>query len=346
MNTPLPRRAVLAGGALLAAASARIAPARAASGQVIVGTYGGDYANLLTSQVETPLVTPQGIEVLQTLGLNTERKTKLIAERGSRRGSMDVAHLGDTDMFQVAQLGALETVPADLVPNLAQVFPALRRPYSVPHIYSAQVVLYNPDKVPVPPRSFADLWDPRYRGRVAIADGNATAITFAAALAGGGSMTDWEPAKKKLLELRSLDARVYPSNEALAAGWKSEEVWIAPMWLARGYMWKKAGLRIAHVVPSEGAMPVVFEAAVPRNAPDKANAWIYCNAMLDPGAQLGFADRMGYVPTVSSAKLPPELQAQIGFSEADQAAFKGYDYDYVARNAQALQSFWDKEFKG
>ena len=337
------RRAVLAGGAAAALATGS---ARAASGQVIVGTYGGDYANLLTSEVEKPLIVPQGIEILQTIGLNVERKTKLIAERASRRGSMDVAHLGDTDMFQVAQLGALEPVPADQLPNLANVLPALRKPYAVPHIYSAQVVLYNPDKVPVPPKSWTDLWDPKYRGRVAIADGNATAITFAAALAGGGSMTDWEPAKKMMLQLRSMDARVYPSNEALAAAWKAEEVWIAPMWLARGFMWKKAGLKIAHIVPGEGAIPVAFEAAVPKNAPDKANAWIYVNAMLDARAQTGFADRMGYVPTVTDAKLPPDLVAQIDFTPEQQAAFKGYDFDYVNRNSAAIQSFWDKEFKG
>lgn len=340
----LARRTVLAGAAALAAT--RPAPRSAwAAGQVVVGTFGGDYSALLISEVETPLLKPQGIEVLQTIGLNTERKTKLIAERASRRGSMDVAHLGDTDMFQVAQLGILDPVPADGLPNAANIFPALVRPYAVPHIYSAQVVLYNPDKVKPAPAGFADLWDPKYRGRVGIVDGNATAITFAAALAGGGSMTDWEPAKKKLLELRSLDARIYPSNEALAAAWKGEEVWIAPMWLARGFMWKKAGLPMAHVVPKEGAMPVVFQSAVPKNAQNKPNAWAYCNAMLDPAAQTGFADRMGYVPTVSNAKLAPELQAQIGFSPEDQAGFKSYDYDYFNKNISALQGFWDREFK-
>ena len=331
---------------LLAAAGALAAPTAHAAGTVVVGTFGGDYSALLISEVEQPLLAPQGIEPSQAIGQPAERKTKLTAERGSRRGSMDVAHLSDTDMFQMAQLGTLELVAADAVPNAAHAIAALRKPYSVPHIYSAQVVLYNPDKVPVPPRSYADMWDPKYRGRVAVADGNSTSILFAAALAGGGSMTDWEPAKAKMMAMRSLDCKIYPSNEALAAGWKAEEVWIAPMWLARGFMWKKAGLPMAHVVPAEGATPVVFEAAVPRNARDKDNAWAYLNAMLDPRAQLGFADRMGYVPTVTDAALPPDLMAQIGFSPEDQARFKTYDYEYVATNAQAMLDFWNKEFKG
>ena len=341
MNITATRRSLLAAGAGALLAT----PARAA-GTVVVATYGGDYSALLISEVEKPLLLPKGIEPSQTIGQPAERKTKLTAERASRRGSMDVTHLSDTDMFQMAQLGALEPVPADAVPNAARAIPALRKPYSVPHIYSAQVVLYNPDKVPVPPKSYADLWDPKYRGRVAIADGNSTSILFAAALAGGGSMTDWEPAKAKMMALRSLDCKIYPSNESLAAGWKSEEVWLAPMWLARGFMWKKAGLPMAHVVPAEGATPVAFEAAVPKNARNKEDAWAYCNAMLDPRAQLGFADRMGYVPTVTDAVLPPDLLAQIGFSPENQAGFKTYDYEYVNKNAQAMQSFWEKEFKG
>ena len=338
------RRTALATAAATTIGALAATRARAA-GQVIVGTFGGDYSALLISEMESKLMPAQGIEVLQTIGLNTERKTKLIAERSTRRGSMDVAHLGDTDMFQVSQLGILDPLAMDALPNAVHILPALRRPYAIPHIYSAQVVLYNPDKVSPAPKGFADLWDPKHRGRVGIVDGNAVAISFAAALATGGSMADWEPAKQKLLELRSLDARIYASNEALAQAWKAEEVWIAPMWLARGFMWKKSGLNIEHVVPSEGAMPVVFQAAVPKNAQNKANAWAYLNAMLDPAAQVGFADRMGYVPTVDNASLPPDLARQIGFSPEAQAGFKVYDFDYVNKNISAIQNFWDKEFK-
>ena len=145
-----------------------------------------------------------------------------------------------------------------------------------------QVILYNPDKVKTPPKGFADLWDPQWKGRVALPEGNYTSVTFGAACAFGGSMGNWEPARAKLLEIKKNDPIIFPSHEALAVAWKAEEVWITPMWLARGFMWKKAGLKIAHVVPEEGAIPVVFQSAVARNAQNKANGFAYCNAMLDP----------------------------------------------------------------
>ena len=334
------RRGVL--GAALAAPFIR--PARAA-GQMVLGTWGGDYAELLGRHVEKPVLGPMGIEVVQDLGSQDTRKTKLTAERAARRGSYDVVHLGDADMYQMNLLGVLDAIPFERLKNGGNIIAALKKPYCIPHVVSAQVIIYNPDRVATPPRGFADLWDPKYRGRVAIPDLNYAAVIMGAALAGGGSMTDWEPAKRMLLDLKKLDPKIYPSHEQLVQAMKAEDVWIAPMWLARAHMWKKSGVKLAHAVPQEGAIPVVFEAAVPKNAQNKDNAWAYLDAMLDPTAQLGFADRMGYGPTVGNAVLSAELAGQISFNAAEREKFRIPDYAYQARVHSELLDFWNKEFK-
>jgi putative spermidine/putrescine transport system substrate-binding protein len=288
---------------LASAAAAAALPTRArAAGQVVVGTWGGDYAELLGQNIEKPILAPMGIDVVPDIGSPDSRKTKLTAERASRRSSMDVVHLSDTDM-------------------------------------------YNPDKVKAPPKGFADLWDPQWKGRVAIPDGNYTSVVFGAALVAGGSMSNWEPARRKLLDLKGNDPKIYPSHELLAQAMKAEEVWITPMWLARGYMWKQAGLKLAHVVPEEGTIPVVFEAAVTKNAQNKANGWAYLNAMLDARAQGGFSARMGYVPTVTNAKLDAELEREISFTPEQTERFRTPDYAYQAKSNPDIFNFWNKEFK-
>jgi putative spermidine/putrescine transport system substrate-binding protein len=341
MSLHLPRRAALA--ATLAAGLPRLG--RAEGAPVIVGTWGGDYGELLASNIDDPLLKPQGIEVQQDVGPQDPRKAKLIAERQSRRGSMDICCLSDIDMYTLAQQGVFDDVTEAQVPNLAKAIPTLKRPYSIPHIYSAKVILYNPAKVPVAPKAYADLWDPKYRGRVGLVDILHLQNIAAAALAGGGSEHDYEPGKRKLMELRSLDVKIYPSNEALAAGLKSEEVWLTVMWLARGFMWKKAGIPVQHVVPEEGATSITFEMSVPKNARNKDGAHKYLNAALDARAQIAFADRMGYAPTVTDARLPPELAAEISLTPEQQAKLRTPDYDYIARNQSALIDFWNKEFK-
>lgn len=317
----------------------------AAPGQIVVGTWGGDYGQLLSELVDKPLASASSVEVLQDVANADPRKTKLLAERGSRRGSMDVACLSDTDAYQVAQSEVLEQVRDDQVSRLDSVLPELRKQYSIPHIYSAQVILYNPTKVVVPPQSYADLWDARWRGRVGLSDLLYSANTLAAALAGGGSVSNLDPAEKKLLELRSLDVKIYPSNEALAAGLKSEEVWITIMWLARGFMWKKAGIPLAHVVPKEGTPPIVFEAGVPRNAKNKVGAFTYLDAMLDINSQQRFAERMGYAPTVRDAMLPKELAREVLLNEEERSRLLKLDYAYSTERTQRTLDFWNKQFK-
>ncbi|WP_407165277.1 PotD/PotF family extracellular solute-binding protein [Bradyrhizobium sp. ORS 111] len=333
-----------AGAATVLASGAHVA--HAASGQVVVGTWGGDYGQLLSDLIDKPLLAPKGIEVLQDVANADPRKTKLLAERQSRRGSMDVACLSDSDHYIVATTNVFDTVDASKVSRLDKVFPELRTDTAIPHIYSAQVILYNENLVKTPPTSWADLWDPKWRGRVGLADILYPANTLAAALAGGGGVSNYDPAEKKLMELRSLDVKIYPSNEALAAGLKSEEVWLTSMWLARGFMWKKAGIPLSHVVPKEGAVSIVFEASVPRNARNKEGGFAYLDAMLDPKAQIAFADKMGYVPTVSDAVLPEDLAKHVSLSEADRAKLLKPDYKYQTERSQRTLDFWNKQFKG
>ncbi|MGW1420152.1 extracellular solute-binding protein [Bradyrhizobium manausense] len=330
------------GAALLVGNSRSVA---ASAGPIVVGTWGGDYGQLLGDLVDKPLATAKGIEVVQDVANVDPRKTKLLAERGSRRGSMDVACLSDTDAYLLSQSDVLEQVGADQVSRLGSVFRQLRKKCSIPHIYSAQVILYNPTKIPVPPRSYADLWDARWRGRIGLSDILYGANTLAAALAGGGSVSNFDPAEKKLLELRSLDVKIYPSNEALAAALKSEEVWITVMWLARGFMWKKAGIPLAHVVPEGGTPTVVFEAGVPRNAKNKVEAFAYLDAMLDPRAQTGFAEKMGYAPTVRDATLPEELAREVLLNEEERTRLLLLDYAYSTGRSQRTLDFWNKQFK-
>jgi putative spermidine/putrescine transport system substrate-binding protein len=338
------RRHFLSASMGATAALASRAPAAGAE-PVVVGTWGGDYGQLLSDLIDKPLLVPKGIEVLQDVATADPRKTKLLAERQSRRGSMDVACLSDSDAYIVAATHAFEPVDAAKVSRLDKVFPELRTETAIPHIYSAQVILYNVNRIKVPPASYADLWDPKWRGRVGLVDILYPNNTIAAALAGGGGVSNYEPAEKKLMELRSLDVKIYPSNEALAAGLKSEEVWLTVMWLARGFMWKQAGIPLSHVVPKEGAVSIVFEASVPRNARNKKGGFAYLDAMLDPNAQVAFAGRMGYVPTVSDAVMPEDLARQVSLSEADRARLLKPDHKYQMERSQRTLDFWNKAFK-
>jgi len=331
---------------LLGAALAAPAVAAAQSAEIVVGTWGGDYAALLASEIEQPLLRPRGITVQQDVGTPAARKTKLIAERASRRASMDVVCLGDADTHAMGQLGLLEELTPEKVPNLAKVIPALRMPFTLPHIYSVRTILTNPGRISPAPTRYADLFEERFRRQIGFSDLLFTHMTESAAIAAGGDERNHQPGYAKLLEWKRLGARVYPSNEALAAALKSEEVSATIMWLGRAYMWKQAGIPVVATIPAEGATPYISCACVPKNARNKDAAFAYLNAMLDPRAALGFAERMGFLPTTTEAVLPERLQREIGLTAAQQARLRTQDFDYLAQTNSQTLDFWNREFKG
>jgi len=151
------RRAVLAGAAALPFAANR---AQAADGITVV-TWGGDYANLLRANVDEPLMIPQGIPVTQDVGDEDPRVAKMFAQRRLPRGAADVVCLQAVRAHEVQEAGLVEPLDATKVPNLAHVLPNLQTTFYGPHIWSPQVIIYNPDRVPDPPKTFADLADPK-----------------------------------------------------------------------------------------------------------------------------------------------------------------------------------------
>jgi len=67
--------------------------------------------------------------------------------------------------------------------------------------------------------------------------------------------------------------------------------------------------------------------------------------MMAASAQENFAIDMGYNPTVTNAKVAPDLQARIGFSEEEQKRLVDLDYSYMGKNDIAFQDWWNKSFK-
>src|ERR1700722_2084430 len=142
----LPRRAVLGAGALLAAPAVLTGRASAAE-TCVVGTWGGDYARLLRENIDDPILKPTELTVIQDIGDETPRYAKMTAQRNLPHGTMDIACFGAVNGYRATNAGLLEPLDATKVPNLKHVLPDLRSTSFVPHIYSAQVIVYNPTAV-------------------------------------------------------------------------------------------------------------------------------------------------------------------------------------------------------
>lgn len=347
MNTaciPLSRRRWLAGAAGLAATSWPTWRAAAAE-RCAVGTWGGDYARLLQQNIDTPLLKPAGVEVLQVVGDEAPRIAQLFAQRMLPRGTLDIACLGAPNGYRASAAGLIETLDESKVPNIKNVIPLLHSGsfmpnQFVPHIYSAQGLAYNPQTVKTPPQSWADLLDPRWKGKIGVLSAANTWVIMGAALATGGNPNAFEQAKDYLAKLNGNGLRLYAQTDDMAPAFKSGEIDVGIVWLARTVMWQNADFPVQGVMPKEGAIVYVSGMVMPKNAPDKAAAYKYMNALLEPSAQRGFAAHMGYRPTVSNADLTGKIADQLAILEG--AKLVQPDYAKIATATPELTDWWLK----
>jgi putative spermidine/putrescine transport system substrate-binding protein len=351
MKPYLSRRGLLKGAAAVAGAGA-LGPV-SASGQankrIVLSTWGGDYAKLLTKHISVPGLAPKGWEVVNDEAQVTQRKTKTIAEKRLPKGTSDIQALTATDVAELSEVEVLEKLDLSKLKNarsIIKTFSIADSPYFSPHIYSGKVVLYNPKLIKDAPKGIDSLWDPKNQGKVGVVDIQHVYTTMAAALVAGGKTGDFEKAKKALLDLKKLKPRIYPSNEALAQALQTEEVGLCIMWKARAVQWQNAGANILTVAPKEGLITFVSGFTVPRNAPNREGAYAFLDAALEATAQEGFAVDMGYNPVVGNAKVAPELRKRIGFTSEEEKLFVNPDLAFIAKRGGEVKDFWDKEFKG
>ncbi|HKM65341.1 MAG TPA: extracellular solute-binding protein [Acidisphaera sp.] len=341
---PVSRRSVLAGAAALAA-PALLSRTAKADERCVVGTWGGDYARLLRENIDDPILKPAGVEVVQAVGDEAPRLAQLQAQRQLPRGALDISCLGALNGSVAANLNLLETLDETKVPNLKHVDARLHSGtfmpnQFVPHIWSVQGIAYNPQTVKDPPKKLADLLDPKWKGKVgALATADKWVIQ-GAALAAGGSSNDFDKGKEFLLKLNANGLRVYPQTDDMAPAFKSGEIEVGIVWLARTVMWQNAEFPVAGLVPEEGAIIYISGMVVPKNAPDKETAFKYMNALLEPSAQRGFAAHMGYIPTVNDAELAGKVAEQLALPT--DAKLVQPDYAKVTAASADLNDWWLK----
>lgn len=333
------RRTALAGGAALAA-SAIVRPARAVE-RCVVGTWGGDYARLLRENIDEPILKPEGIEVIQDISDETPRFAKLVARRMLPRGSMDIACFGAPNGFRAAQAGLIVKLSPTEAPNLTKVSSFIRSDYFVPHIWSAQVIAYNPKTVQSPPQSFGDLLDPKWKGKVGVVATAGFWLMMAAALYAAGNPSAFDKGKPLIQKLNDNGLHLYPETDNLAPAFKSGEIEVGMIWFARTVMWQNAGFPVLGLYPKEGSILYVSGMVVPKNAPDKSAAFAYIDALLAPSAQRGFAEHMGYRPTVDNAKLTGKTAQQLALPNPRPKLVQP-DYAYTNKVQAEMQDWWDK----
>ena len=150
--------------------------------------------------------------------------------------------------------------------------------YTIPYQAGTDAIVVNTDAVSNPPKSWADLWNPDYAGRMVFLD-DSRAVIGATLLTLGYDVNTTDPkqldeAKAKLAELVP-NVKLFDSDSpktALIAG----DVDLGMTWTGEAFLAQQEKQSIQYVYPAEGAILWQDNWAMPKDAPhpDLAYAWL------------------------------------------------------------------------
>ena len=143
--------------------------------------------------------------------------------------------------------------------------------YCVSFIWGDQSIAWNTKKVEQP-KSWGALWNPKYKGRIAMFGSGTSAIPVTAMYLGQdpNNITDLEAVKAKLLELRPNLLKFWKGGAELTQLLATEEVWMADFWRGRVNKLKEEGHPIEYTQPKEGSFAWIDCIVIPPRTPRTA----------------------------------------------------------------------------
>jgi spermidine/putrescine transport system substrate-binding protein len=274
----------------------------------------------------------------------------------SKPGDWDVLVADETDTGRLAKMGLLQElnakdfpfadIPAEIAdPKLTSVDGKL---YTIPEKFGYNTVAFN--KTAVDPKAMEDInaiWDPKYKGKVAVYDYYVPEIEYVA-IALGKKPSDLNDAdlpaiKEKLIALKANAAMVgdvTTVQQALATG--------AVDLLVGGGEWVTAGIakdnpNLDYVIPTQGGVRWQQGLGVFAGSTKKDLATKFVQYIVSPEAQGKLATSSCYwgMPANSKAVLNDEQKAILRW--ADQPGYIKNSYPYLQMTPdfdKKLQALW------
>ncbi|MET3600823.1 extracellular solute-binding protein [Martelella mangrovi] len=240
--------------------------------------------------------------------------------------------------------GYFEELTPEKIPNMADVIePAiLKGNTAVTGMLAPLVIAYRTDLVDEPPKGWADLWAPRFRGQIGLYKITNSAATMMALWAGehfGSGRDDIETAVAKFKELAPFPQIGYSAQ--LTPLLTQGQIAVAPIDLGEVKTMQEQGVPIDFVVPEEGMMVFDHSFSVFKNSPDKALGEEYVNFVLSPEIQLWMAENWLIAPTNKTVELPEELQKWPLQPEVVSQAIR-FDWDKTLAIMPELNDLWER----
>jgi spermidine/putrescine transport system substrate-binding protein len=221
--------------------------------------------------------------------------------------------------------------------------------YLAPWEWGYNSILVRTDRVAEMPDSWADLWDPQYRGHVSIFDSAESAVLVAATVLGFDpyKMTDeqLEQVKQKLIELKPNLLGYWTDYTEINQQVASGDVWVAAnTWPDAWVAVSGEGVPVEYITPVEGRLGWVYGYGIPKSANNPDLAYDYIDALISTAASLEMANQYAYgaANREALAQTNPEFVALMGLEDPDVLKNTVFFESLTPEQREAWTALWSE----
>jgi putative spermidine/putrescine transport system substrate-binding protein len=315
----------------------------AAQDKLVVSIWGGSWRDMVDNIIGKKFTAETGVPVEYITGGTIDRLNKEKLAKGNPESDITftTSHVG----WLYANDGLYEELDLGKVANAKNLIPQARiSPYHIGTWAYVYTIGYRSDLLKgVTFESWADLWRPEIKGKLAAPDFDPSHLIVVAAILSGGDAAHWEKGQAKLKELKPSFKAFYTndanSQQLIANGETPVQVILS---MNAHYMVSE-GVPIELVIPKEGAVLGIDTVAIMKGSKKRDLAYKFINVALDPQAQAEVASFKKGSPVVTDAKIDPAIAKLPGvFTTPDQWSKQAIIIDHKLRAEKTAE--WRKWF--
>jgi putative spermidine/putrescine transport system substrate-binding protein len=343
-----------AGAAGLAAPMFYIRGAWAQNKSINVGTYMGVQGEYIRKNVIPKFEADYGCRVFQSEGVTLGQIAILRTQKANPTYS--VMFMDDVGIPIAKSEDLIKEFPQGEMKNLSKINPRfiMNDGFGAAFAVFPVAPIYN-STIATPPQTWADLWDPRFKGRFMLTSAKQTQsimlVIAAASLATGKPFAEaqynLDAAWAKLAELKPNVQTSYENAQtALLQLAQGQADVLGPDSQKIVLPFAAKGAPVAMALPKEGAFLGINCVTLVKNGPNPDLAAAFADRLFEPSIQKGLAE-IGYsAPTVAGLDLSPEALKYLAYPEARLTEMKllAPDWSYLNPIRSAIIEKWNQTF--
>jgi spermidine/putrescine transport system substrate-binding protein len=239
---------------------------------------------------------------------------EMLAKLTSGAAAYDLVQPSEYTVEAMVKADMLQKLDKALLPNLGNIGPEYYgRPhdpeltYSVPYMQGTVGIVVNTDKIKEPITSYAQVFDPKHKGRIVVLDDSREVVGWAINSLGldanDVAPENLEKAKPVLAKWLPL-VKVYDSDSPKTA-LLNGDVDLGLVWSGEGaILINEGGGKFTYTLPSEGAHMFIDSLAIPTTAQNVPAAHKFIDYILRPEVSVKISADFPYTnPNVEARKL-------------------------------------------